>query len=311
MNLNKIATKSKALFFTSGPSIDANYGPWDSVAQYEQFLHEDLGLNSPYEHTKIGVEDSETGILTEFIYENDEWKTYIDFSSVNADILDITARVEALEGDKNASIANKITGSVTLSKNKLYAGQTVVINITGRVTLPSEISDKTDKISSISISGGGQSASGQAGDSTVSLSNVSITNTTTFSLAAHVDAPYTKNVTASATITKYCPVYIGVVNSSVNTAAAVVSAIANADHLQNANDPLTTIKSLTNKSITYGQNQCLAFICGQSGVKVKENGALVEDAYQFTGTTTIEGMTAYVYVTQPQMAGTRSMNFNA
>ena len=311
MNLNKIATKSKALFFTSGPSIDASYGPWDNIEQYENFLSNDLGLDSPYEYTKIGVKDQETGSRTEYIYENGEWKAYIDFSNIDASILDITGRVEALEGDKNAQIANKITGSVTLSKNKLYAGQTVVINVTGRVTLPSEIANRTDKISSISISGGGQSVSGQAGDSTVSLDNVSITSTTTFSLSAHVDAPYTKDVTASATITKYCPVYIGVVNSSVNTAAAVVSAIANADHLQNANDPLTTIKSLTNKSITYGQNQCLAFICGQSGVKVKENGALVEDAYQFTGTTTVEGMTAYVYVTQPQMAGTRSMNFNA
>ena len=194
-------------------------------------MSNDLGLDSPYEYTKIGVKDQETGSRTEYIYENGEWKAYIDFSNIDASILDITGRVEALEGDKNAQIANKITGSVTLSKNKLYAGQTVVINVTGRVTLPSEIANRTDKISSISISGGGQSVSGQAGDSTVSLDNVSITSTTTFSLSAHVDAPYTKDVTASATITKYCPVYIGVVNSSVNTAAAVVSAIANADHL--------------------------------------------------------------------------------
>lgn len=304
MNVNKIATKSKALFFTSGPSIDASYGPWDSIEQYEEFLHNDLGIESPYEYTKIVVKDQESGVGTEYIYKNEEWQVYIDLS-------DAMSRIEALEGDKNASIASKISGSVTLTKNKLYAGQTIIINVTGKVNLPSEISGRTDKISSISISGGGQSKSGQPGDSTVSLNNVTINNTTTFSLSAHVDAPYTKNVTASATITKYCPIYIGVVNSSVNTAGAVVSAIANAEHLQSPNDPLTSIQSITNKSITYGQGQCLAFICGQSGVKVKENGALVEDAYQFTGTTTIEGMTAYVYVTQPQSAVTRSMNFNA
>lgn len=303
MNLNKIATKSKALFFTSGPSIDASYGPWDSIEQYEDFLHNDLGLESPYEYTKIMIRDSDNGDGIEYIYKNGQWQIYIDIS-------DAMSRIEALEGDKNASIASKISGTVSLSKNKLYAGQTVVINITGKVNLPSEISSQTNKISSIQLNGGGQSVSGQPGTSSVSLSNVSISNTTTFSLSAHVDAPYTKNVSASATITKYCPVYIGVVDGSVTNANQAVAAIAKDSYLQSPNDPLTTIIGLK-KTFTYNTGQRLAFICGQSNVIVQEDGALAEDAYEFKGATTIQGMNAYVYITSAQSAVTRSMNFKA
>lgn len=303
MNLNKIATKSKALFFTSGPSVDASYGPWDNIEQYESFLHDDLGLESPYEYTKIMIRDSDNGDGTEYIYKNSQWQIYIDMS-------DAMSRIEALEGDKNASIASKISGTVSLSKSKLYAGQTVVINITGKVNLPSEISSQTNKISSIQLNGSGQSVSGQPGTSSVSLSNISISNTTTFSLSAHVDAPYTKNVSASATITKYCPVYIGVVDGSVTNANQAVAAIAKDSYLQSPNDPLTTIIGLK-KTFTYNTGQRLAFICAQSNVIVQEDGALAEDAYEFKGTTTIQGMNAYVYITSAQSAVTRSMNFKA
>ena len=37
--------------------------------------------------------------------------------------------------------------------------------------------------------------------------------------------------------------------------------------------------AVTNKSFTYGANQRLAFICGQSDVKIKQVGALANDAY--------------------------------
>lgn len=302
MNTNKIATKSKALFFTSGPSIDASYGPWDSIEQYEDFLHNDLGLESPYEYTKIGINDPETDSFAEYIYENDEWKVYGDLSS-------ITSRLEYLESKASAEIAGSISGSVSLSKTKFYAGYNVEVVATGSIKLPSTVT--TDHILDISISGNGKTQTGSAGQTSISLNGGPVSNTTTFNLTAHIGAPYTKTVTASATITKYCPIYIGIVNSDVDTAEKAISAIKKDANLYSPNNPETNIKNITNKSFTYESNQRLAFICGQSNIKIHEVGSQLPDGYIVDGqTTTINGMTAYVYVTNTQQAGTRALAFN-
>lgn len=303
MDKRKIATKGKALFYTSGPNIDASYGPWDSLDQYMQFLQEDLGLEHPYEFAKIAIKNPETGESSEYQYINEDWQLY-------GDLTDITNRVEYLESRVASDIANSISGSVSLSRSRFYAGYNVEVTVTGSVKLPSTVS--SDHVLDISISGNGKTQTGSAGQTSISLNGGSVSNTTTFSLTAHIGAPYTKTVTASATITKYCPIYIGVVDNDVNTVEKAISAIKKDSNLYSPNDPETSIKNITNKEFTYNDGQKLAFICGQSGVKVKQIGALAADEYIINGTPiTINGVTAYVYVTYPQQTGKRNMTFNA
>lgn len=217
-------------------------------------------------------------------------------------------RLQALESKYIQEIISKIDGGISLSKSVFYAGYPVTINVTGSITLPSEVSN--DKVASIQLSGNGQTVS-NSGVKTLSISNTEITDSTTFTLTGSISAPYTKSISKSATISKVCPIYMGIVDTNVDTVEEVVNTIANSNYLYSSANPISNIKTITNKSFTYGANQRLAFICGQSDVKIKQVGALANDAYTAKGSTTINGVTAYVYVTSPQQAITRNMTFNA
>lgn len=217
-------------------------------------------------------------------------------------------RLQALESKYIQEIISKIDGGISLSKSVFYAGYPVTINVTGSITLPSEVSN--DKVASIQLSGNGQTVS-NSGVKTLSISNTEITDSTTFTLTGSISAPYTKSISKSATINKVCPIYMGIVDTNVDTVEEVVNTIANSNYLYSSANPISNIKTITNKSFTYGANQRLAFICGQSDVKIKQVGALANDAYTAKGSTTINGVTAYVYVTSPQQAITRNMTFNA
>ena len=217
-------------------------------------------------------------------------------------------RLQALESKYIQEIISKIDGGISLSKSVFYAGYPVTINVTGSITLPSEVSN--DKVASIQLSGNGQTVS-NSGVRTLSISNTEITDSTTFTLTGSISAPYTKSISKSATISKVCPIYMGIVDTNVDTVEEVVNTIANSNYLYSSANPISNIKTITNKSFTYGANQRLAFICGQSDVKIKQVGALANDAYTAKGSTTINGVTAYVYVTSPQQAITRNMTFNA
>lgn len=220
----------------------------------------------------------------------------------------LDARLQALESKYVQEIISKIDGGISLSKSVFYAGYPTTINVSGSISLPSEVT--SDHVASISLNGNGESVS-NSGVTSVSIQGTEVSATTTFTLNGNVSSPYTKSITKTATITKVCPIYMGIVDTDVDTVEEVVSAIANTDHLYSASSPISNIKTVTNKSFTYGANQRLAFICGQSDVKIKQVGALANDAYTAKGSTTINGVTAYVYVTSPQQAVTRNITFNA
>lgn len=219
----------------------------------------------------------------------------------------LDSRLSALESKYIDEIVSKINGSISLSLSNLYAGFPKTVTATGSVSLPSEVT--VDNVASIKLVGNGQTTSGE-NQTSVSIQS-SVTAPQTFTLTVNISSPYTKTITKTATVNQVCPIYMGIVDNSVDTVNEVVSAIAKVDNLYSPNSPVSNIKTVTNKSFTYGANQRLAFICGQSDVKIKEVGALANDSYIATGSTTINGVTAYVYVTQPQQAGTRNITFNA
>lgn len=216
-------------------------------------------------------------------------------------------RLQNLENKYIDEIVSKINGSITLSLSALYAGFPKTVTATGSVSLPSEVT--VDNVASIKLTGNGQTTSGE-NQTSVSIQS-SVTAPQTFTLTVNISSPYTKTITKTATVNQVCPIYMGIVDNSVDTVNEVVTAIAKVDNLYSPNSPVSNIKTITNKSFVYGANQRLAFICGQSDVKIKEVGALANDAYVATGSTTINGVTAYVYVTQPQQAGQRNITFNA
>ena len=219
----------------------------------------------------------------------------------------LDSRLSALESKYIDEIVSKINGSISLSLSALYAGFPKTVTATGSVSLPDEVT--VDNVASIKLTGNGQTASGE-NQTSVSIQS-SVTAPQTFTLNISISSPYTKTISKTATVNQVCPIYMAIVDNSVDTVNEVVSAIAKVDNLYSPNSPIANIKTVTNKSFTYGANQRLAFICGQSDVKIKEVGALANDSYIATGSTTINGVTAYVYVTQPQQAGTRNITFNA
>ena len=219
----------------------------------------------------------------------------------------LEARVSAIEARFVQEIIDKITGSIGFSLGNLYAGYPKTVTATGTVSLPSEIT--ADKITSIKLVGNGQTVE-QSGQTSVSIQN-SVTAPQTYTLTASIAAPYTKSISKTATVNKVCPIYIALVNSDIDTAAKVITEIAKTDNLYSPNSPVSNIKTITNKAFTYTANQRLAFICGQSGIRVKQVGGLADDPYTVNGeSTTINGMTAYVYLTGTQQAGTRNITFN-
>lgn len=219
----------------------------------------------------------------------------------------LESRVSAIEARFVQEIIDKITGSIGFTLGNLYAGYPKTVTATGTVSLPSEVT--VDKITSIKLVGNGQTVE-ESGQTSVNIQN-SVTAPQTYTLTASIAAPYTKTISKTATINQVCPIYIALVDSNIDTAAKVIAEIAKVDNLYSPNSPLSNIKSITNKAFTYAANQRLAFICGQSGIRVKQVGGLADDPYTVNGeSTTINGMTAYVYLTGTQQAGTRNITFN-
>ena len=219
----------------------------------------------------------------------------------------LEARVSAIEARFVQEIIDKITGSIGFTLGNLYAGYPKTVTATGTVSLPPEVT--ADKITSIKLVGNGQTVE-ESGQTSVNIQN-SVTAPQTYTLTASIAAPYTKTISKTATINQVCPIYIALVDSNIDTAAKVIAEIAKVDNLYSPNSPLSNIKSITNKAFTYAANQRLAFICGQSGIRVKQVGGLADDPYTVNGeSTTINGMTAYIYLTGTQQAGTRNITFN-
>lgn len=219
----------------------------------------------------------------------------------------LEARVSAIEARFVQEIIDKITGSISFTLENLYAGYPKIVTATGTVSLPSEVT--ADKITSIKLVGNGQTVE-QSGQTSVNIQN-SVTAPQTYTLTVSIAAPYTKTISKTDTINQVCPIYIALVDSNIDTAAKVITEIAKVDNLYSPNSPVSNIKTITNKAFTYTANQRLAFICGQSGIRVKQVGGLADDPYTVNGeSTTINGMTAYVYLTGTQQAGTRNITFN-
>lgn len=219
----------------------------------------------------------------------------------------LEARVSAIEARFVQEIIDKITGGISFTLGNLYAGYPKIVTATGTVSLPSEVT--ADKITSIKLVGNGQTVE-ESGQTSVSIQN-SVTAPQTYTLTASIAAPYTKSISKTDTINKVCPIYIALVDSNIDTAAKVITEIAKVDNLYSPNSPVSNIKTITNKAFTYTANQRLAFICGQSKIRVKQVGGLADDPYTVNGeSTTINGMTAYVYLTGTQQAGTRNITFN-
>lgn len=216
-------------------------------------------------------------------------------------------RVSAIESKLNAELTNQITGSISFSLNNLYAGYQKTIIATGSISLPPEI--PVSKITSIKLVGNGQTVE-ESGQSSVVIQN-SVSAPQTYTLTAEIAEPFAKTITKTATVNQICPIYIAIVDSNIDTVAKVIEEIVKFDNLYSPNSPISNIKTITNKQFTYAANQRLAFICGQSGIRVKQVGGLADDPYLINGeSTTIGGMSAYIYLTGTQQAGTRNITFN-
>lgn len=110
-----ITTKRKAQLYTEGANIDANYGPWDSIADYESFITEDAGLNAPYDATTIAVKNQQTGVISKYIYENSQWRldipetTYTHPASHPASMITYNASTEYESGNVGYEIKQLVT----------------------------------------------------------------------------------------------------------------------------------------------------------------------------------------------------------
>ncbi|MEE3440267.1 hypothetical protein [Ruminococcus sp.] len=216
-------------------------------------------------------------------------------------------RLQNLENKYVAEIIAKINGSVKLSLSTIYAGYPKSITATANISLPSEVN--ANYVELIEIEGNGQSASG-SGQTSISVTST-VSGNTTFEMTGKTLSPYTKTVTKPASVSKVCPIYIGIVDNNVDTASEAIEAIKKDANLYSPNSPVSNIKTITNMQFTYAANQRLAFICGQSNVGVKEVGALANDTFIVKESATINGVGGYVYITSPQQAGTRNITFNA
>ena len=297
-----ITTKRKAQLYTEGANIDANYGPWDSIADYESFITEDVGLDAPYDTTTICVKDPQTGVATKYIYENDQWRQEVDLTGIES-------RLDALEADKNAALANQITGSVTVTPARFYKGVSTTVSATGTITLPAGIT--TDKVSAISLTDGTNTDSG-ANKTSVSLSNISAQNSSiSFTLSGTIAAPYTKSISEPATCTACDPVYLAVVSNSVDTKEEAFAEVAKAANLVYTSSLAVTSMKGQSKSLTFTNGDRIAVICGDSGLKAKGVGMLADYNWIVNGESiTNNGITYKIYISGALQAETRTVNFS-
>ena len=221
------------------------------------------------------------------------------------------SRIDALEADKNAALVSQITSSVTVSPSRYYKGTTVSVTATGKITLPSGI--PTNKISAISITGGGKTDSG-SNKTQVQVSGISTSGNTSnisFSLTGTVDAPFTKSISEPGTCTACNPVYIGTVASNVTTKEAVYSALATSGNLVYSNsNAVTTLKGIS-KSITYDDTK-LAVICSDSNLSAKGASQLAAYPWSINGESYVsDNITYKIYLAaQPQTAHTDTVTFS-
>lgn len=304
-----ITTKRKAQLYTEGANIDANYGPWDSIADYESFITENVGLDAPHDTTTICVKDPQTGVATKYIYENDQWRQEVP-TVTPVDLTDIENRLDALEADKNAALANQITGSVTVTPARFYKGVSTTVSATGTVSLPSGIS--TSKISSISITDGNEYTDSGSNKTSVSLSGISATNSTiTFNLSASIASPFTKTITKQGYCTACNPVYLAVVSNSVDTKEEAFAEAAKAANLVYTSSLAVTSMKGQSKSLTFTNGDRIAVICGDSGLKAKGAGMLADYNWVVNGESiTNNGVTYKIYISGALQAETRTINFS-
>lgn len=297
-----ITTKRKAQLYTEGANIDANYGPWDSIADYESFITEDVGLDAPYDTTTICVKDPQTGVAAKYIYENDQWRQEVDLTGIES-------RLDALEADKNAALANQITGSVTVTPARFYKGVSTTVSATGTISLPSGIA--TNKVSAISLTDGTNTDSG-SNKTSVSLSDISATNSTiTFNLSASIAAPFTKTITKSGSCTACNPVYLAVVSNSVDTKEEAFTEVAKAANLVYTSSLAVTSMKGQSKSLTFTNGDRIAVICGDSGLKAKGVGMLADYNWVVNGESVTDNGIAYkIYISGALQAETRTINFS-
>lgn len=303
-----ITTKRKAQLYTEGANIDANYGPWDSIADYESFITEDVGLDAPYDTTTICVKDPQTGVATKYIYENEQWRQEVP-TVTPVDLTGIESRLDALEADKNAALANQITSNVTVTPTRFYKGVSTTVSATGTISLPSGIA--TNKVSAISLTDGTNTDSG-SNKTSVSLSNISATNATiTFNLSASIAAPFTKTITKSESCTACNPVYLAVVSNSVDTKEEAFAQVAKAANLVYTSSLAVTSMKGQSKSLTFTNGDRIAVICGDSGLKAKGAGMLADYNWVVNGESiTNNGITYKIYISGALQAETRTVNFS-
>lgn len=303
-----ITTKRKAQLYTEGANIDANYGPWDSIADYESFITEDVGLDAPYDTTTICVKDPQTGVATKYIYENDQWRQEVP-TVTPVDLTGIESRLDALEADKNAALANQITSNVTVTPARFYKGVSTTVSATGTISLPSGIA--TNKVSAISLTDGTNTDSG-SNKTSVSLSDISATNSTiTFNLSASIAAPFTKTITKSGSCTACNPVYLAVVSNSVDTKEEAFTEVAKVANLVYTSSLAVTSMKGQSKSLTFTDGDRIAVICGDSGLKAKGTGMLADYNWIVNGESiTNNGITYKIYISGALQAETRTVNFS-
>ena len=221
-------------------------------------------------------------------------------------------RIAALEADKNASLVNQITASVTVTPARFYKGVSTTVAASGTISLPSGI--PTSKVSAISITDNNGHTDSGSNKTSVSVSDISTNATTiTFTLTGSIASPFTKSITKTASCTACNPVYVGTVASSVTTAEGVYAALASSSNLVYSSGVAVSTLNGFSKSITYN-NTKLAVICGDSSLSAK--GASQLAAYPWSSsvngaTHTVDGITYNVYLAdQPQSAHTDTVKFS-
>lgn len=220
------------------------------------------------------------------------------------------SRIDALEADKNAALANQITSSVTVTPARFYKGVSTTVSATGALSLPSGIA--TSKVSSISITDGNNHTDSGSNKTSVSLSNISATNSTiTFNLSASIAAPFTKTITKSGSCTACNPVYLAVVSNSVDTKEEAFTEVAKATNLVYTSSLAVTSMKGQSKSLTFTNGDRIAVICGDSGLKAKGAGMLADYNWVVNGeSVTDNGITYKVYISGALQAETRTINFS-
>lgn len=242
-------------------------------------------------------------------FKNGAWSIFQTSNMTPVDLTDIESRLDSLEADKNAALANQITSNVTVTPARFYKGVSTTVSATGTISLPSGIA--TNKVSAISLTDGTNTDSG-SNKTSVSLSDISATNSTiTFNLSASIAAPFTKTITKSGSCTACNPVYLAVVSNSVDTKEEAFTEVAKVANLVYTSSLAVTSMKGQSKSLTFTDGDRIAVICGDSGLKAKGAGMLADYNWVVNGESiTNNGITYKIYISGALQAETRTVNFS-